>query len=148
VGFCATTEGFEIQAVGQLTDNWHISGGYSYLDGNQINADGSEGNRKRELPENALSLWNNYQVNSQLGFGLGLVYQDEYFATNSGASSTTVPDYTRIDAAVYYDVTDKLRVQLNVENLTDELYFPNSHSTHQISVGAPINARLTVSGRF
>jgi len=142
------TEGFELQAFGQLTDNWSISAGYSYLDGNQVNADGSQGNRKRELPENALSLWNNYQLNEQLGFGLGVVYQDEYFATNSGASSTTVPDFTRIDAGVYYDVSDSLRVQLNIENLTDELYFPNSHSTHQVSVGAPVNARLTVSGRF
>ena len=76
------------------------------------------------------------------------MYQDEYFASNSGASSTTVPDFTRVDAGVYYDVSDSLRVQLNIENLTDELYFPNSHSTHQISVGAPVNARLTVSGRF
>ena len=142
------TEGFEIQAVGHLTDQWTISAGYSYLDGNQINDDGSEGNRKRELPENSFSLWNNYQVNEQLGFGVGVVYQDEFFATNSGASSTTVPDYTRVDAGIYYDVSDTLRVQLNVENLTDELYFPHSHSTHQISVGAPVNARFTVSGRF
>ena len=143
-----TTEGFEIQAMGHLTDRWAISGGYSYLDGNQINDDGSEGNRKRELPMNSFSLWNNYQFNDRLGFGLGVVYQDEYFATNSGASSTTVPDFTRVDAAVFYDFSDKIRVQLNVENLTDELYYPNSHSTHQITVGEPINARLTIIGRF
>ena len=43
---------------------------------------------------------------------------------------------------------ETLRVQLNVENATDELYFPNAHATHQATVGAPLNAKLTISGRF
>jgi len=41
-----------------------------------------------------------------------------------------------------------MRLQLNVENLTDTLYFPNAHSTHQVTVGAPINARLSLIGSF
>ena len=60
----------------------------------------------------------------------------------------TLPSYTRFDAAAFYDVTEDLRLQVNVENLTDTLYFPNSHSTHQATVGRPLNARFTVSGRF
>ena len=59
-----------------------------------------------------------------------------------------LPSYTRVDAAVFYDLSASTRIQLNVENLTDELYFPNSHSTHQATVGAPINARLSVTARF
>ncbi|MEM6797429.1 MAG: hypothetical protein AAF725_25895, partial [Acidobacteriota bacterium] len=59
-----------------------------------------------------------------------------------------LPSYTRIDASAHYDVTDRLRIQLNIENLTDELYFPNSHSTHQATVGAPFNAALSLRGRF
>jgi catecholate siderophore receptor len=49
---------------------------------------------------------------------------------------------------VLYDVNDKVRVQLNVENLFDELYFPNAHSADEMTVGAPLNARFTVTGRF
>ena len=78
--------------------------------------------------------------------GLGLTYQDESFINNS--NSAVLPSYVRLDAAAYYDVSDNLRLQVNVENLTDELYFPNSHSTHQATVGAPINARFSVSGRL
>ena len=59
-----------------------------------------------------------------------------------------MPGYTRVDAALYYDVSEDLRVQVKVENLTDELYFPNSHSTHQATVGAPFNARVALIGRF
>ena len=59
-----------------------------------------------------------------------------------------LPDYTRVDFAAYYDIADDLSVQLNVENLTDELYFPHSHSTHQASVGEPLNARISLRKRF
>lgn len=137
-----TIEGFETQLQGQLTDAWYISAGYSYLDGTQADSV----LRPRELPENMFSIWNAYQVNEKFGLGLGLTYQDESFINNS--NSATLPSYTRIDASAYYDVSEDLRVQLNIENLLDELYFPNSHSTHQATVGAPLNAKITISGRF
>ena len=37
---------------------------------------------------------------------------------------------------------------LNVENVTDELYYPHSYGTHQVTVGAPIHATLKIVGRF
>ncbi len=142
----STINGFEIQLQGQITEDWFITGGYSYLDGEQVNQSGNTGLRLRELPEHMFSVWNSYQVTEDFGLGLGLTYQDESFINNS--NTAVLPSYTRVDAAAYYDISDRFRVQLNVENLTDELYFPNAHSTHQASVGAPLNARLTISGSF
>ena len=55
-----------------------------------------------------------------------------------------VPDYTRVDMAAFYQVNESLRLQLNVENLLDEEYFPDSHSNDNISTGKPLNARLSV----
>ena len=138
--------GFEAQLQGLLTETWFVSVGYSYLDGEQVNRSGQTGLRPRELPENMLSIWNNVQVTEAFGVGFGLTYQDESFINNG--NTAILPSYTRVDAAAYYDLSDKLRLQVNIENLTDELYFPNSHSTHQATVGAPINARFTVSGRL
>jgi catecholate siderophore receptor len=138
--------GFELQLQGQLSERWYVSGGYSYLDGEQVDRSGATGLRPRELPENMFSLWNSYQVTDRFGLGLGVTYQDESFINNG--NSAVLPSYTRIDAAAYYDISDDLRIQLNVENLADEVYFPNSHSTHQATVGAPLNARVTISGRF
>lgn len=136
------TTGFELQLQGWITDEWYTSAGYGYLDGEQ--AGGSL--RPRELPEHMFSLWNHYLVTDKLGLGLGFIYQDDSFIDNG--NSKTLPSYIRLDAAAHYDVTNNVRIQLNVENLTDELYFPNSHSSHQATVGAPINALLSVSGRF
>ena len=137
-----TVNGFEAQIRGQLTADWFVSAGYSYLDGDQAD----ETLRPRELPENMFSLWNSYQVTDAFGLGLGLSYQDENFVNNS--NSAVLPSYTRFDAAAFYDVTEDLRLQVNIENLTDTRYFPSSHSTHQVTVGAPLNARFTVSGNF
>jgi catecholate siderophore receptor len=138
--------GFEAQIQGQLTDSWYISAGYSQLDGEQVDRNGPTGLRPRELPEQMLSLWNTYQVSPKLGLGLGLTRQDESYINNS--NSALLPDYTRIDAAAFYDLSEDFRIQLNIENLTDELYFPHSHSTHQATVGRPLAARLTIRKRI
>ncbi|MEO1661573.1 MAG: TonB-dependent siderophore receptor [Pseudomonadota bacterium] len=134
-------DGFEVQLQGELTDYWFISAGYSNLSGET-----SAGAEPRELPEQTFSIWNNFEVNEKLGFGIGATYQDE--ALIRDGSTLTLPSFTRVDAAAYYDFSDDLRIQLNVENLTDEVYFPTSHSTHQATVGAPLNAKVKISGKF
>lgn len=139
-------QGFEIQLQGQVTDWWFVTAGYSYLDGEQVDRMGPTGLRPRELPENMFSIWNNFQVTDKFGLGLGLTHQGESFVNNG--NTAILPSFTRIDAAAFYDVSDNLRLQVNIENLTDELYYPNSHSTHQVTVAAPINARFSITGRF
>jgi catecholate siderophore receptor len=138
--------GFELQLLGQVNDRWYLSAGYSNLDGEQVDRSGPTGLRPRELPEQMFSVWNTYQYSEKLGLGFGVTHQDESFIDNS--NSAILPSYTRVDAAAYYDISQDFRIQLNIENLTDELYFPNAHSTHQASVGRPLNARLTVIRDF
>ena len=141
----STTEGFELQLIGELLDGWTINAGYSWLDG-EVEGGGSDGNVTRQTPEHMLSVWNRYQVNDRLALALGATYQDSFFVLED--NSVEVPDYLRIDAAVYYDLSDTTRIQLNVENLTDEDYFPDAHSNSNISTGEPTNARLTLHHRF
>ena len=149
----AEVQGFEAQLQGNITDEWFVSAGYSYIDGDQVDVvtvngveEQQNGGRLRELPENTFNVWSTYYVTSQFRLGLGLTYQDESFAGNSNA--VTLPSFTRVDAAIFYDVHDDLSLQVNVENLFDEEYFPNAHTDNNISVGAPLNAKFTVSGRF
>ncbi len=139
-------QGVELQVQGLVMPGWSVSAGYSFLDGEQVDQGGPTGLRPRELPENMFSIWNQVEVTDRFGIGLGLTHQDESFIDNG--NNAVLPAYTRIDASAYYDLSDNFRVQVNVENLTDTLYFPNSHSTHQASVGAPLNARFAITGRF
>ena len=138
----SSIDGFEVQIQGKLNSNWSINASYGYLDGDQVNRSGNTGLRPRELPENMFSLWTMYQVTPKFGLGIGVSYQDESFINNS--NSATLPSYTRIDAAVFYEVSEDLMIQLHVENLSDRVYFPNAHSTHQASVGEEVNARLSL----
>ena len=134
--------GFELQLQGYVTEKLHVTANYSNLDGE--NSDGVE---LRELPENTFSVWAAYEVSDVFGFGVGATYQDESFILTAD-NSPVLPSYVRVDASAYYDINSDMRLQLNVENLTDELYFPNAHSRHQATVGAPINARLSLIGSF
>jgi catecholate siderophore receptor len=138
--------GFEAQLQGQVAAWWFLSAGYSYLDGEQQSRTGPTGLRRRELPRHMFSIWNTFQASDRLGFGLGLTAQDESFADN--ANFATLPAYARVDAAVFYQASDKLRLQVNIENLTDTLYFPNAHSANELTVAPPLNARFTITGRF
>jgi catecholate siderophore receptor len=135
-------EGFEAQYLGRITDQWTVSAGYTYLDGED-----HDGNRPGELPSNSFSIWNSYQLTEKLGLGLGAIYQGK--STPKGGSKTVfVPSYTRVDAAAYYQLSENLRLQLNVENLLDEEYYPHAYSKHQFTVGAPINATVSIKGTF
>lgn len=142
------TKGFEVQLTGNVTEQWFITAGYSYLDGEVERADGSgaDGNKTRQTPENMFSIWNNYQITDKFGVGFGATYQDGYFVREDNA--VEVPDFFRVDAALYYDVGDDIRVQVNLENLTNTDYFPDAHSNDNISTGAPLNARFTIRGKL
>lgn len=139
-------DGFEIQLQGQVNEAWYLSAAYSYLDGEQSDRLGGNGLRPRELPENMFSLWNFVELTPSIGVGIGLTYQDESYINNS--NTARLPSYTRVDAALYYEWSNDLRIQLNLQNIGDTSYFPSSHSTHQATVGAPFNARLAITKDF
>ena len=103
------------------------------------------GNSFREVPESVFSLWNNY-ISDKLQLIFGVINQDE--SVIKDAISPKLPEYVRVDVGASYALTENTTLGLNIENLTDELYFPHSHSTHQASVGAPINAMLSITSSF
>ncbi len=143
------TSGFEVQLVGNLTEQWQINAGYSHLDAEEMGrvSDGVVSNRTlSQVPENMLSIWNNYEFSEKLSLGLGFVYQSEQFASLS--NTVELPSFTRVDVAAYYQVNEKTSVQFNIENLLDEEYFSAAHNDNNITVAEPVNARVSVSYKF
>ena len=98
------------------------------------------------VPRTSLSLWNRYQVTTRLGGGLGVVHQTRSYAAIDNV--VTLPGFTRVDAAAYIGVMRDVRLQLNVENLFDEGYYPTSHGNNNIMPGAPRTLRLGVNTGF
>tara|TARA_R110001599_G_scaffold223889_5_gene423061 strand:- start:2124 stop:4286 length:2163 start_codon:yes stop_codon:yes gene_type:complete len=142
------TEGVEFQLVGKLTDQLQINAGYSYLDGQQRNAAsvGGQDLRLFQVPEHMISLWTKYDFTDQFAAGVGVTHQSSQFATND--NTVRIPAFTRVDAALYYDVSEQIQLQLNVENLFDETHYPSVHNNDNISTGEPLNARFTVKFGF
>ena len=136
--------GWELQLAGQINDFWEITAGYSDLNGEVKRADGggNDGNDTRQTPNSMFSIWNNFAISEKFSIGIGATYQDSFFVRED--NNVEVPDFTRVDAAVYYQMNDRMRLQLNVENLLDEEYFPDAHSNNNITTGEPLNARLSL----
>lgn len=142
------TEGFEFGVAGNVTDKWLIAGGYAYQDAKITSATAAarEGARVGQVPRNNISLWNKYQFFPAFAAGLGVIYRSDMFATID--DTVTLPGYTRVDAALYYSFSDRIGLQLNVENVLDKDYFVNADSNTNISPGMPRTGTLTLSTSF
>lgn len=138
------TQGVELNLVGEIMPGWQANIGYTYLDGKitSTSNEGPAGRRLQQLPEHQISAWTRYDISKQLGLGLGVIYQDEQFASFSNA--VTLPNYVRVDAAAYYTVSERLAFQFNIDNLFDEHYFASAHGDNNIQPGDAFSARLGV----
>ncbi|MFA9200431.1 MAG: TonB-dependent receptor [Cypionkella sp.] len=136
------TEGFEAQLAGRITDRWQASLGYAHQTGEirSTTSAAPAGRKLPQLPRDQVSLWTRYDVTPAIGLGLGVVHQAKSFATISNA--VTLPAFTRVDAAAFWSLSERVSLQLNVENVFDERYFPSAHTDNNISTGEPLNARL------
>lgn len=113
--------GFELGAVGHITDHWQVIGGYMYLDPKITRAlDGTQGNVLANTPRNTFTLWSTYKFAQHWEAGGGLSYMSSRYANNQ--NTVQVGGYTRWDAMVAYH-QPKYDIQLNVWNLFDKRYF-------------------------
>lgn len=142
------TKGIELNLVGEIRPGWQANIGYTYLDGEirSTTSSAPAGRRLEQLPEHQFTAWNHVELTDKFSVGLGLIYQDEQFASLSNA--VTLPDYWRVDAAAYYDITEQVSVQLNIENLLDESYYPSAHGDNNIQPAEPFSARIGVRVRI
>jgi len=143
------TEGVELGISGQVTEAWSMFGGYAYQDGEltaTASATAVDGATLAQLPEHKISLWNRYQLTPAWGVGLGLMYQSDMYTSTD--NTVTLPSFTRVDAALFYSLNDRIRAQLNVENLLDEEYLANAHNNNNISPGSPLAVRMGVTVAF
>ena len=140
--------GYEIGLSGSVTRAWRIAGGYAYQDA-FITSDTTAaraGAKVGQTPHHNFSLWNNYQIFSRLGAGLGVIHRSTMFAAID--NTVTLPSYTEADVAVFFSITERIRLQANVENLFDKKYFVNADSNTNISPGHPRAIRVGLTARF
>lgn len=138
--------GVEFEVNGQLSAHWDFVAGYAFQDSEILAPAAQKGKQLSQVPEHSFSLWNRYQISDQWGAGLGLISQSAAFVAVDNL--VTLPGFTRVDAAVFYTPLPQLRLQLNLENLTDNTYYASAHSNNNITPASPRAARVGVSYKF
>ena len=140
-------EGLELAVQGELTSRWRTIGALAVQDARltATTLAAPAGRRAPLVPRVSASLWNRVAVHPRVGVALGVIHQGATFASITNA--VTLPAFTRFDGAVFVEVSTRLRVQVNAENLAGARYWPTAHNDHNLSPGAPALARLTLSLR-
>ncbi|MDP1643581.1 MAG: TonB-dependent siderophore receptor [Phenylobacterium sp.] len=148
--------GLELAVTGQVTPAWSVFGGYTYMESelvrgayNNVNV----GDPLANTPEHSFSLFSTYQLTPALSLGGGAYYVSDSFGGNQGgagggANGVYAPEYWRFDAFASYRINDRLNLQLNVQNVTDEDYIARTNGVHHADYGPARQALLTLNAKF
>ena len=138
-------QGIELGFTGAVTDTWHITGGYTYLDSEILESRSAAevGKELSNTPENSFSLWSVHDIPGGFQFGLGTNFVDTRF--NNNTNTREADSYWLYNAMLGYVVNENLSVQLNVYNLADKEYLDRIGGGHAV----PGTGRsVTLSTRF
>jgi catecholate siderophore receptor len=142
-------QGFETSLTGFVTDDWQASLGYAYTDARITSATSKTiipGNRVQLVPYNQVSLWNKYQFNPWVSAALGVIYFGDSFASSD--DTVKLPGFVRVDAGLFFKVTDNAKAQLNVENLFNKGYWASADGNNNISPGQGRTVRVSLTAKF
>lgn len=123
------SEGFELEAAGELLPGWQVSGGYSHVepkdrDGLRLNA---------QVPSDSFKLLTSYDFGHAgidgLNVGGNLLWNSSSYTDISGwvpgQTRATQRPYAVADAFVRYALTPRLSLAVNASNLFDKRYYSN-----------------------
>ena len=126
-------QGLELSASGRITPTWQVFGGYTYLDGRIVSSPETgtgvdkdipaQGKRTPNTPRHNATVWSTWRVQPKWEVGGGLLYSSA--RTLNNYETAMVDGYTRLDATIAY-LEKNFEVRLNLQNLTDKLYFEGS----------------------
>ena len=147
-------QGIELSAIGQLSENWAISAGYTTMDtrvtrGTAVSQDGSDA--LTYTPDSAFTAWTTWTSPSKLVIGGGARYSGELKRGSDGAIGTpaSTDAWWVFDAVVSYPVTDKLDLRFNAYNVFDKDYVAAiNKSGYRYTPGVPRSFLLTANLRF
>jgi len=159
------SQGLELEAHMQLTDNLKVLGSYTFTDieysksmtstlSTPTNVIENKGNSPTQAPRHMASLWADYKFDSAALDGLRLGGGVRYVGYSWADAENTmkVPSYTLFDASIGYDLgkvgLKGVDVRLNANNLTNESYVASCASLDFCYMGEERNVAATVSYQF
>ncbi|NWO06240.1 MAG: TonB-dependent siderophore receptor [Alteromonadaceae bacterium] len=150
------SQGLELEAKSQLTDNLSVQAGYAYTDVTFAKAEAyRQGNQASQSPKHQLTLWTGYRFDQGIldgaRTGLGVRHIRDMQADD--ANTEEVPDYTLVDMVLAYNFARQglpgVTAQLNVNNLLDKEYVASCYNSVEFCYyGAERDVKASVSYKF
>lgn len=151
----AKSKGAEFEVNARPLRSWQLTAGVAYTNARitASNVPIQIDSRLPNVPTLAEHLWSRYQLPipalQGLGWGLGIIHQGERLGdTPTGPGpELTLPAYTRVDTALYYDYND-YSFTFKVQNVFDKTYYTSAGFSGDINLlpGAP--RMFTLSARL
>lgn len=152
-------DGIALGASGRINDRWAVFANYTYLESEVLQSisdiqlgngvvDVQAGNPLTNTPEHSFSLWTTYELTENLQIGYGATYQGEFYLNNGAAPLFTSEAYWVHNAAVTYEITDRVGLRLNLNNLADEEYFQRIRNNGWATPGPARSAVLSLVANF
>ncbi len=123
--------GAELGFAGNLTNQWRVFGGYSYLDA--ITTDAGPANPTASglpmvmVPKHNFVLWTYYDVLPKLSIGGGATFSSLTYASVTATTRKWTPGYARFDAVATYRLDKTMDLQLNLQNIFDKKYYSSAY---------------------
>lgn len=132
-------QGFELGAIGNITERWQISAGYAYLDSRTVKTTlaNTVGQALANTPKHSGALFTTYKLPfHDVQVGGGFNFASDRLASSSPDATTNAykkaPGYFILQSMVKVPLRPGLDVQLNGYNLLDQKYYDLIHPAHVV----------------
>ena len=118
-------QGVEITASGNIGERTSVFGGITVLEAETTDSPVASqiGLPFPNVSEVSFSLTGRHQLTEVAHLGATVSYNSEKFGGELVATTTRIPEWTRLDLFGGYKVTDRLEIGFTALNVTDELYY-------------------------
>ncbi|QGP80956.1 TonB-dependent receptor [Sphingobium sp. CAP-1] len=169
-------EGVEFGFNGNITPEWNVFGGYTYMDSEIVDGGftattvsgvtlyapaATTGKRFPNTPKHSLTTFTNYKLTPAFTVGGGAIYMGKVYGgyadtrtiTNGAVVITKslarmVPSYWRFDANASYSFSDAIQLQVNVNNVLNKRYYDKAYSSHYANQAAGRTAIATLNIKY
>jgi iron complex outermembrane recepter protein len=144
------SRGFEVEVQGRPADGWQLTAAYTLTDAKVTRDSDSDllGDRLPLAARHTGSLWTRYDrpVSNDLSLGVGGgIFASSRREASLPNAAFSLPGYARVDTAVFLAWRDRVRMQLNLDNLFDADILDSGGFFIVPQPGRTIRAGVTVS---
>lgn len=140
--FDQRVKGVELGVSGYLTKIWEASVNYTHMNDRITSSTDplAQGKLAPNTPHDAVNVWSTVEPTAAWTLGGGFTAVSHRYADADNTAG--VPSYVVFNAMTSYQLSEHLKLQLNLNNVTDKLYFTGVYYT-----GVAENHALPSAGR-